>query len=414
MNKIMKALTPEGEFKTGEHLLLGGRPEGFGGAPIPPAHFYKKRYTWDGDPGFIGCTIGCIFCYYRWLDTTESTIGHGRKGLRHIGEPEVAAKQLEGVKLFRSGRDADIVMLCARSDGSVQVDECTRFLRAFKHPNLVFILHRGVFGQKQLDQWGPDERVVFSTTLTPCGPDLEWTPVTVEAQLKGLRFLLQNGVPATRISVMLGPLNDNNVEGGVKLMEELAGLGIKFLTFRGCSIGELKPESAKGLRQTGFLDGKQDEKSKPEGHAFYAMKNWLSAEVGAKIMAAGERLDVRLYRFTGALYEREFGVVVARNRNNRWRRELGQWVKVETPKLDQYLRWLGFHPKGITENEEGYLVELPDGECATEEIALTVGAEFRTSVLFNNHRIAPSLDDLRFYAANNLFPLPANWDSALR
>ena len=36
---------------------------------------------------------------------------------------------------------------------------------------------------------------------------------------------------------------------------------------------------------------------------------------------------------------------------------------------------------------------------------------YRTSVLFNRHRIAPTLGDLRFYAANYLFwPLPEGWE----
>jgi len=144
------------------------------------------------------------------------------------------------------------------------------------------------------------------------------------------------------------------------------------------------------------------------------MKNWLAPEIEDQLLRAGERAGVRLYRFTGTLYKGEYGVSVAYNRNNRWRRELGQWGRVEISKLDAYLRWLGFHPISIRETEGGYWVELPENEIATEDVAMTVGAEFRTSVLFNRHRIAPTLGDLRFYAANHLFwPLPEGWEEVL-
>ena len=165
------------------------------------------------------------------------------------------------------------------------------------------------------------------------------------------------------------------------------------------------------LRREGFLDGGQNESASPVGHDYYRMKNWLAPEVEEALLSAGERANVRMYRFTGTLYEREFGRMVARNRNNRWRRELGAWERIETSKLDSFLRWLGFHPISIRETGEGYRVELPDGETATEDIAMTVGAEFKTSVIYNNHRIAPTMADLRFYGANSLFALAPGWES---
>jgi len=55
------------------------------------------------------------------------------------------------------------------------------------------------------------------------------------------------------------------------------------------------------------------------------------------------------------------------------------------------------NPITIRETPEGYYVELPEPDIATEDLAMTVGAEFRTSVLFNRYRIAPSLSNLRFY-----------------
>jgi len=403
------------EIVNGEHLLLGGTPPGWPGRPVKPAFFFKRRYTWDGDI-ILGCTIGCSFCYYRWINNTYMTIGRGKQGLRRIGEPEEAVAFLEQSRLFAPTRD--IVLLCARSDGSMQIPEITRFLHAFKHPNWVFVLHRAPFGRRQLEEWGPDDRVVYSTTLTPKPPETgpgSWTPIRPERQLEGIRFLLREGIPHKRISLMLGPFNTNNVDAGVELILTLGEMGFRFATYRGCSIGNFGVAPDRDwLRREGFLDGEQDETCAPGGHEYYKMKNWLAPEVEEKLLRAGEKVGMRLHRFTGTLYKEEYGVPVAYNRNNRWRRELGQWRRIEMRYLYAYLRWLGYHPRSIKETEDGYLVELPEREVATEDVAMTVGAEFRTSVLFNNYRIAPTIGDLRFYAANRLFyPLPRGWEEVV-
>lgn len=344
------------------------------------------------------------------------TIGPGRDGLRRLGEPEDAVEALLNARLFNPNRD--IVLLSARSDASMQVEDVTRFLRAFPYRNYVFILHRAPYGRKQLEQWGGDERAIYCTTITPkppsSGPE-SWTPVKPEAQLRSIRFLLENGVPHKRISLMTGPFNANNVDAGVELIRYLAQeLGFTSLTYRGCSVGEFGVQAdTNRLRREGFLDGAQDETAAPEGHTYYQMKNWLAPEVEDKLLEAGERNGVRMYHLTGVLYQREYGVPVAYNRNNRWRRELGQWKQVEVGELDTYLRRLGYHPLGITQTEEGYLVELDETEVATEDVAMTVGAKFETSVIFNRHRIAPTVEDLRFYAENRLFPLPNGWRNVL-
>lgn len=398
-----------GQIINGEHLLLGGQPE----RGILPAYFSKKRYVWDGEPEYIGCAIGCEFCYYRWIDTTADTIGKGRQGLRRIGDPQGAVQFLQDSRLFTP--DEDVVLLCARSDGSMQVESLAQFLTAFPYRNLVLILHRGYFGPRQLEAWGSDERAISCTTLTPSGPDLAWTPIQVERQLQGIQFLLQNGVPTHRISVMLGPINRNNVDADVVLMEQLADLGFGFLTYRGCSVGNfgVAPDN-QGLRDIGFLDGGQDEHAAPGGHDYYTMKNWLAPEVEEQILAAGERLGLRLYRHTGKLYRDEYGVAVAYNRNNRWRRSLGAFGEADPAAIQDAVTALGFHPLHVDRTDEGYLVTLPDAEYATEDVAMTVGARFRTCVIFNNHRIAPTLDDLRFYAQNHLMPVSPQIDALVR
>ncbi len=396
----------------GEHLLLGGTPPGWKSVPVAPAPFYKRRYTWDGDL-VMGCTIGCSFCYYRWINNSVDTIGTGQKGLRRICTPEEMIQWLDQSRLFKPERD--IVMLCARSDGSMQVPEITEFLRIFPHGNPVFILHRAPFGWRQIKEWGPDRRAIFCTTITPSCPEFEGSPVKPPAQMAGLKRVFSAGIPAGRISVMLGPLNSNNIEAGVRLIRELAELGIQFLTYRGCSVGNfgVAPEDDQ-LRRLGFLDGGQDEKAHPAGHSYYRMKNWLAPEVERAILATAAECGVRVHRHTGTLYRDEFGMPVPYNRNNRPRTdELGQWGKADPEKIGKYLRWLGFHPLGVRETADGYFVQLPAEEVATEDVAMTVGTEFQTSVLFNNHRLAPTLGDLRFYATNHLLSLPDGWERVI-
>ncbi|PIR21928.1 MAG: hypothetical protein COV44_10580 [Deltaproteobacteria bacterium CG11_big_fil_rev_8_21_14_0_20_45_16] len=411
--RMMSDVSDPTAIVNGEHLLLGGTPPGYVGNPVLPAYFYKRRYTWDGEPEFIGCAIGCSFCYYRWINNTVDTIGTGKAGLRRIGPPSGAAQFLEQSKLF--GANRDIVMLSARSDGSMQVESVTQFLHEFTLPNWVFVLHRGYFGARQLEQWGRDSRVVYCTTITPKPPESgpgSWSPIDPDRQLAGIQYLLDNGIPHQRISIMTGPFNSNNVDAGVELLHTLGAMGFEFVTYRGCSVGNfgVAPDDDK-LRDEGFLDGGQNEESAPGGHDYYRMKNWLAPAVEHALLAAGKRAGLRMYRFTGTLYKNEYGVSVAYNRNNRWREEIGQWNEVDVHKLNAYLTWLGYTPLSIEITDQGYFVTLPDGQWATEDVAMSVGAEFETSVIFNNHRIAPTLEDLRFYANNRLFwPLPEGWE----
>jgi len=145
------------------------------------------------------------------------------------------------------------------------------------------------------------------------------------------------------------------------------------------------------------------------------MKNWLAKEVEEAVLRTAAECGLKVHRHTGTLYRDEFGMPVAYNRNNRSRSdELGPWEKANPQKISEYLRWLGFHPISIRETKEGYRVELPKGETATEDIAMTVGAEFQTSVVYNNHRIAPTLNDLRFYHANSLIQLPDGWEEVVK
>ena len=95
---------------------------------------------------------------------------------------------------------------------------------------------------------------------------------------------------------------------------------------------------------------------------------------------------------------------VAYNRNNRWRKELGMFEKADVDALAGYIESLGLPVKGIDETPEGYFVRLKDEYCATEDIAMTVGAEFNTCVLFDKYRPAPTMEDLELYSGKGLIP----------
>lgn len=371
-------------YDNGEHWLLVNSP------------IFKRRYTVDCDI-VMGCTIGCKLCYYRWVEGTDDLIGTGRT--KALCSPNGLAEILEASKLVR--KDKDGIMLCARSDGSIQVKEIERFLKAYRYRNPIFVLHRGYLGAKQLEAFAWDERVIFSTTLTPKGRELGWTPIAEVLQLKGIEYLLQEGISPRRISVEVGPINEHNVDRAVDILKELEKLGLEFATYRGVSVGTFRlPSPEEGLKDIGFLTSQKHEA--PEGHAYYKIKNVLSEQLEEKIRTSVQRL--RLHRFTGTLYRDEFGMDVAYNRNNRWRKELGMFEKADVDALAGYIESLGLPVKGIDETPEGYFVRLKDEYCATEDIAMTVGAEFNTCVLFDKYRPAPTMEDLELYSGKGLIP----------
>lgn len=375
------------DYANGEHFLLLHAP------------IFKRRYTVDCDI-VMGCSIGCRFCYYRWIAGAAEYFGTGK--LRRLCTPEKLAETLAASRLVRKDRDG--IMLCARSDGSMQVDEIKQFLQVFKYRNPIFLLHRGYFGPRQLEAFGADERVVFCTTITPRGRELGWTPVDEFLQLERLAFLIRNGIPPRRISVEIGPVNENNVRQAVEILQRLEDTGLEFAVYRGVSVGTFNwPSPEKDLKKAGFLTGQKP--NALTGHAYYRIKNSLSPEVEEKLLrVVGE---LRLHRFTGTLYRDEFGLDVAYNRNNRWRREMGPFPETDPAAIGSFVAGLGYQVTGVEKTPEGYLVHIgKESPAVTEDVAMTVGAEFNTCVLFDRYKIAPSTEDLQFYEENKLLFVP--------
>lgn len=383
------------EFANGEHYLLSFAPA------------YKRRYTVDGDL-LIGCPIGCQFCYYRWIDTTADLIGTGR--FRPVGDMEAIVAYWTTSKLIR--RDKDLLVLCARSDGSVQLGLVAEFAARFPWRNRILLLHRGYAGPRQAELLRHDARFVFATTLTPLGPELGWTPIRTDRQLEGIAFLLSQGVPPDRISVEIGPLNRVNLDKGLEILRALAALGLPFATYRGVSFGtffrEGGAEKARAeehrLRQLRFLDGTEAVGDLPAGHDYYVRKNVLAPDLEQRLEQCAAELGIRLHRFTGTLYQ-SWGYQVAYNRGNRYRPALGQPKHPDPNRVGEYLSWLGYTVLSVQPTVHGVHVETQ--EVVTEDVAMTVGAEFETCVTFSRYRLAPTMEDLAFYRKNCLFNLAA-------
>ena len=372
-------------YSNGEHYLLSHAP------------FYKRRYVLDGDI-VLGCTIGCRFCYYRWIDTTRDYIGTGR--LRLLASPETAARFVLASRLFLGDRDG--IMLSARSDASQQIEEVTAFLRALPARPRVFVLHRGYFGERQL-VWRDDERVVYCSTLTPLGRALGWTPIDEARQLEGIRYLLEHGVPPRRISIEVGPINERNADAAAEIVASLNELGLEFATYRGASVGSfgLPPDGPEAdMRRAGFLTAARP--SAPPGHEFYRFKNVLSAEAEEKVRRAAGAL--RLHRFTGTLYRDEFGMAVAYNRHNRVRPELGPVPPADGNSVAAAVERFGYRVLDLEPNPEGGWMVLTD-RPATEDVAMAAGALAGTAVIFRRHRPHPTMDDIDHYRAHDVLAL---------
>lgn len=369
-------------YTNGEHYLLNTAP------------FYKRRYTVDGDL-VIGCKIGCKFCYYRWIEGTSDLIGTGKT--KTISTPERMVEFITNSKIIR--KDKDILMLSARSDASIQIKQIGQFMKILPYKNPVYILHRGYFSEKTLE-YVEDPRVVYCTTLTPMGFDMGWTPIKEELQIEGLKKLIRNGIPTNRISVEVGPMNEITVDKGIEIMKKLRDLGFEFLTFRGVSIGSFNVDPNEDKLKEIKFETNQEENA-PEGHTYYKIKNYLTKEIEDKIFHTFT--DIRLHRFTGSLYRDEFGIDIAYNRHNRYRRELGTFAKVDIDKLKNYIETFGYSVNNIREEIDGYHIETDN--YLTEDIAMTVGAEFNTSVIFDKYRISPTMEDIEFYKHNRIFDI---------
>jgi len=367
---------------------------------------YKRRYVASCDL-VLGCRIGCDFCYYQFGPTAP----HFRRGsaiLKPLATPEQFAEALIRSKLIRPG---DGVIVSARSDLSMPEHKAAfrELLRIYpqqEKPVTFLVLQRGAYSARDWEEFGPHQ-VFFGTTITPCAAERGFNTVRDEAQLDGLRALRAAGCPAERISIELGPILPDTVAQAVAIARCLADEGIAaYLTYRGASVGQYGDYSAAiaDLKARGFFEELvpytyDDGKGNTKPHEYYLLKNHLPAAVEAAFLAGASGSGLRLYRHTGHMYAREWGLKVAASRNNRVREEMLGYARAWT--LDEFTEALRTHfgldcPVEAVEPGERSRVFRLDRR-GTEDVAHAIGAQTQTAVLFSDYSNLPTMDDLTWY-----------------
>jgi len=179
------------EYTNGEEMLLAVSP------------VFKRRYIHDGDL-WLGCYYGCKFCYYRWIRVSKDYIGTGK--LKRLATPEQMVEFLKNSKLFLP---KDVLILGARGDASMYPKEVLEFLNLIKNDehfkeNIILALHRGPASELMKKALLEHPNFRFGTTITPKAYELKWTKVKEEAQITGLKRLLEAGIDPDRISIEIG------------------------------------------------------------------------------------------------------------------------------------------------------------------------------------------------------------------
>jgi hypothetical protein len=225
--------------------------------------------------------------------------------------------------------------------------------------------------------------------------------------LNGLRALRAAGCPAERISIELGPILPDTVAQAVAIARCLADEGIAtYVTYRGASIGQYGDYSAAiaNLKARGFFEELvpytyDDGKGNAKPHEYYLLKNHLPAAVEAAFLAGASGSGLRLYRHTGHMYAREWGLKVAASRNNRVREEMLGYARFWT--LDEFTEALRTHfgldcpVEAVEPGERSRVFRL--SRRGTEDVAHAIGAQTQTAVLFSDYSNLPTMDDLTWY-----------------
>ena len=375
---------------SGEYLLVSSSP------------VFKWRYAADGDV-VLGCNVGCVFCYYRFIDSTAPYIGTGR--LKRLATPQAFVEFLSESRLVADG---DLVIIGARGDGAYQVNDIWRVLELLDSAPKrvrVLVLRRVPFDRDVAEQLlsFPD-RLLYGTTITPMGQ--VWGATMPAAQLRGLGYVVGYGVEPGRVIVEVGPVNEYNISEVPKILAELRGLGFRFFVYRGVSVGSWGVEHGKiveELRRARFIEGETEKRE-----YFYARKNELERRLEESVIAAAGELSMEPVRHTGLVYPR-YGIAVAGNRKNRPRGEIVQLLK----QLGMYgggradvkaaLDRLGIEYSEVEElSDHVYRVHVD--EAVTEDEAMRVGAWSRATVLFTRWTPSPDTAQLRKYFARKYVP----------
>ncbi len=379
-----------GKYANGEEWLLAVAP------------IFKRRYIHDGDL-WLGCRWGCQFCYYRWISASKDYVGTGK--LKRLTRVAGMKEFLQRSKLFLP---RDVLILGARGDASMYPAEILEFLEIISNDddeyfrdNLILALHRPPASplMRQALEY-PNFR--FGTTITPKSVDLGWTRVKEETQIRGLQRLLAD-IDSSKISVEVGPLNVENIEEGIAVLKQLESMGFRDVIVRGMAFGSFGVDRKKELQKMiklGFIK-REMLQGEQEKHEYYTVKNFLTEE--AYQLLQQEVPEMRVHRHTFTFYRDVWGVPIARNRKNLVR--ISKPVRHSRKSVIKAVEKYGLTVIDIEERNDHYSIKLPVGQTATEDIAMTIGAELGEAVVFNNYRRTTSISDIQFYQENQLFHL---------
>lgn len=377
------------EYTNGEEMLLAVSP------------VFKRRYIHDGDL-MLGCKYGCEFCYYRWISASKDYIGTEK--LKRLATPEQMVEFLKNSKLFLP---KDVLILGARGDASMYPREVLEFLDLIKDneqfkDNIILALHRGPASESMKKALLEHPNFRFGTTITPKAYELKWTKVKEETQIAGLKRLLEAGVEPDRISIEIGPLNSENIDEGMNILKELEELGFRNIMVRGVAFGTFGVDREKELKKMvdlGFIDPSLLES--PEKHEYYVVKNFLTPGAYKKLQKMVPK--IKIHRHTYTYYRDVWKVPIALNRKNEVR--ISEPTIHSEDEVKKVVEKYGLKTENVSKQGDHYFIELPNDQVATEDIAMTIGAELESAVIFNNYRRTASLEDVKFYQENSLFYL---------
>ena len=288
--------------------------------------------------------------------------------------------------------------------------------RPDEKPLQFLTLQRGVYSKSRWQDMA-SYPVLFGTTITPLAAAKGFNRVTDNSQMRGLLALRDAGCPKNRISIELGPILPDTVDAAVAIAVELARRDIvDFITYRGASIGQYGDyrSAIQDLVSRGFLsredleraytffDGRQNQR-----HEYYIVKNLLAPAVETAFVdrVRAQTPGLRLYRHTGHLYPREFGVAVAANRNNRVREEMLQYARtgLDAEEVQKALeRFFGYHTPAV---EQVAPAVFRVHGFATEDMAMAMGARLQVALLFTAFRNQPTVADVqRLYFRRGWLP----------
>ncbi|MFA4805259.1 hypothetical protein [Pyrococcus kukulkanii] len=377
---------------SGEHLLIAYSP------------IFKRRYALITDY-YRGCTIGCRFCYYRFIEATKDFIGTG-KVLRMARDAEEFIEAIELSKI--TGR---LVIVGGGSDGAMIEKELWKIAEVFGdrlRGKLLLVLRRAPLGPGVAEQMESFDFLRYGTTITPLGPEIG-TPIREELQLKGLEKFVPD---PSRVSVELGPITPKNYRQLGRVVEALADMGFEAVIYRGVSVGTFNLDRKavlKMLFEHGFITREQYEKGLASPGYYYSLKNELAEGLDGIVRRAIEDAGLRAHRYSPTFYHEEWGVPIAFNRDNRVRDFLYEKYDVENPSTARVRRALerfGYEVFDIERREKG-VFEVSLDRPLTEDIAMAIGEDLRIALIGRPYVKSPTVELLvNHYIPNGVVHLP--------